>query len=545
MEEVSAGQKTTTFGLFKKSEEQIEEEKHASLSYKVQRRLQANAAKIILIEHAVRNVKEEARMEYRKAHPTPLVCELCHAAFADQGELRSHTRDQSYHRNLTRQKAEMEKRFAPIETIFLGNQGRHLRANRLIHSVELGSLQARIDAAVEDPFRPNIADVGGKRYAQQMKGSFVTGFDAKAGIRPMHKRYGLIRQHLAPMRQKANVNSLYQVTQPQLQEVLHHLLRCKDDFIDTVSTCDNPANKVPVPADPLDFEPLTDREEDRGPAPPKLLAPPPPKIQEDGNGEEVFTQPNNSHGMCAVVRFQWNMFANNQVYIIGEFTGWKREEMVCDVKTNKFTIYKQLSPGRYRYRFVIDGVECVDEVASKVADPKGPGGWTNEILITNTPLYHVHQQRAGVASPLASMSHKHTIDRLGLVLPPQSLSEKSFPGLPFSPKSNSPFATAMRTNTMTITSDTSAFALSEQESDVHSVGAIVHISQSDKEGLIRHLKHIDLRNLALYDDGAWTLASYINRNSFIQVIDLSYNSISDDGIQGFSGCLPSLMLCTR
>jgi len=551
MEEMNESRKAkSSFLLFKKSEQAVEQDKQASLSYKVQRRLQANAAKIILIEHAVYNVKLEAQTEYRKAHPTSLICELCQSAFSDAQELRTHTRDQALHRTLTRQKVDMDDRFAPVEVIFQGNQGRHLRANRLIHSTELGSLQARIDAAVEDPFRPNIADVGGKRYAQQMKGSFVTGYDAKAGIRPGHKRYGLIRQHLAPMRQKANVNSLYQVSQPQLQEVLHHLLRCKDDFIDTVSTCDNPANRALVAADPLDFEPLTDRDDDI-PRPPRITLPQTPKKLEEGDGEEVFTQPNNSHGMCAIVRFQWNMFADNQVYIIGEFTGWKKEEMVCSSTTNKFTIMKQLSPGRYRYRFVIDGIERVDEVASKVPDPNGPGGFTNEILVTNTPLYHIHHQRAGVASPMQSMSHKHTIDRLGLVLPPQSISDKSF-STPFSTKPSTAM-TVGRPDTTTRTgtaltqmthksgmSENSAFVLSQDESDIHSVGAIVHISQSDKDGLIRHLKHIELRNLALYDDGAWTLASYINRNSFIQVIDLSFNGISDDGIQGFSGCLPML-----
>lgn len=512
-----------SFALFSKSQEAVQQEREASLSFKVHRRLQQNAAKILLIEEAVHTVKLEAREEYRKAHPCKFVCDVCQAAFADAAVLRSHTKDQVLHRDLARQKVLCEEKFACVESIFKGHQGRHLRANRLIHSSELGSLQTRIDVAVEDPFRPNIADVGGKRYAQQMKGSMVTGFDAKAGIRPMHKRYGLIRQHLAPMRQKANANSLFQVPQPQLQEVLHHLLRCKDDFIDTVSTCDNPIN-IAANAAKIDYEPLTDRT--------KLAL---DKEGETGDGEEVFTKNNNSHGMCAIVRFQWNMFANNQVFIIGEFTGWKKQEMVCSSKSNKFTIYKQLSPGRYRYRFVIDGVECVDEVASKVPDPKGPGGFTNEVLVTNTPLYHQHQHsKHGVPSPLEHMTRQHSMKKLGLVLPPSaeltSSSAKSLRSPGFGRLSSAASADSVQSEA-TNESD---------ESDAHSVGEIIHISKHDKEGLIRHLKHIELRNLSLYDDGTWTLASYINRNAFIQMIDLSYNYISDDGIQGFSGCLPLL-----
>lgn len=522
-----------SFGLFTKSEETLAQEREASLSFKVQRRLQQNAAKILLIEQAVYRVKQEAREEYRKAHPSKYTCDICLAAFVDQAELRIHAKDQVLHRDLARQKVRDEEKFACVESIFQGNQGRHLRANRLIHSTELGSLKTRIEVAVEDPYRPNIADVGGKRYAQQMKGSLVTGYDAKAGIRPMHKRYGLIRQHLAPMRQKANTNSLFQVPQPQLQEVLHHLQRCKDDFIDTVSTCDNPIN-IAAHKPKIDYEPLTDRT--------KLTLN--KEDDETGDGEHVFDNSNNSHGMCAIVRFEWNMPADNQVYIIGEFTGWKQQEMMCSSTTNKFTIYKQLSPGRYRYRFVIDGIERVDEVASRVPDPKGPGGFTNEILITNTPLYHTHRHSdQGVASPLEAMARQHSMKKLGLLHPPtiptRTASSSSSAKLPPA----SPGFVRLGGASAGFEGDSvhsEATDDNEDSSDAHSVGAIIHISQHDKEGLIRHLQHIELRNLSLYDDGAWTLASYINRNSFIQIIDLSYNSISDDGIQGFSGCLSLL-----
>lgn len=544
-----AKSKSTSFFFLKKSEEALEKEKEGSLSYKIQRRLQENAAKLILIDHAAHIVEQEALEEYRKVHPSPFTCDQCNRAFSDAHQLRVHGRDAPLHRDLARKKVTTEERFACVNVIFQGNQGRHLRANRLIHSEELGSLRTRIDVAVEEPYRPNIADFGGKRYAQQMAGSMVQGYDAKCGVRPNYKRYGLIRQHQAPVREKTNVNSLYQVTQPQLLDVIHHLLRCKDDFIDTVSTCDHPHNLRPDGQRSVDLELLTDREGDHGPVGRTARS---HLTDEEGDGEAVFASANNSHGMSAVVRFQWNTFANNQVYIVGEFTGWKKEEMVCSTRTGRFTIYKQLGPGRYRYRFVIDGVERVDEVASKVPDPKGPGGFTNEILVTNTPLYHQHVHPSvgatGVASPLQQTAIQHSLEKLGLQVPPSASGKSTAPtrtGTAGSAKRPTP-ALGMPgyTPTSARSAEDSQQSAKEgndaSEFDQRSVGEIVHISQSDKDGLIRHLKHIQLRNAALHDDGAWALASYINRNKFIQIIDLSYNNISDDGMQGFSGCLPLL-----
>ena len=66
----------------------------------------------------------------------------------------------------------------------------------------------------------------------------MQGFDAKSGIRPAFRQSGLLTQHLAPLRNKSAINSLIQKSHPSLQDVLNDLLRCKDDFIDTVSTYD-------------------------------------------------------------------------------------------------------------------------------------------------------------------------------------------------------------------------------------------------------------------------------------------------------------------
>jgi len=515
------------FQLFTPSEEEKQRRRRATLSYKVHTRLQENQAKIIIQDQTVHQFELEAREEYRRVHPCALICLECEEAFLDAQELKKHTNDTALHVKLLQAKMAIQERFQVVQTVFQGNQGRHLRANRLIFSTDLCSLQSRIDVAQLDPYRPRIADVGARRYKQQVAGGMVQGHDPKAGVRSHFRQSGLLRQHHQPLRNKANSNTLYQVQHPHLQEILHHLQRCKDDFIDTVSTCDNPMNKVPKKKkrkeegdegemqqlENDEFQ-LTDRSRDS---------------EQGAQEDKVFDVATNSHGMCALVRFQWNMAADSKVSLIAEFNGWRPEAMRCSASTNLFTIMKQLSPGRYKYRFITDGVERVDEVASQVPDPTGPGGVSNEILITNTPLYHIHHHHHDKrsANPLHALAHEQQIKKSGLLLPPTPKSAKASP----SRKSGMVGFFEAEQDDMSLEESV------ESVESHHSDGEIVHISQSDKEGLIRHLQHIDLRNQALFDDGAWSFSSYINKNAFILSIDLSYNSISDDGIQGFSGCL--------
>jgi hypothetical protein len=50
----------------------------------------------------------------------------------------------------------------------------------------------------------------------------------------------------------------------------------------------------------------------------------------------------------------------------------------------------------------------------------------------------------------------------------------------------------------------------------------------------QNLSHINLRNACVFDDGAWCLASYMSLNSFVKVLDLSHNLISDEGMQAIA-----------
>jgi Ran GTPase-activating protein (RanGAP) involved in mRNA processing and transport len=50
----------------------------------------------------------------------------------------------------------------------------------------------------------------------------------------------------------------------------------------------------------------------------------------------------------------------------------------------------------------------------------------------------------------------------------------------------------------------------------------------------QNLSHINLRNACVFDDGAWALSSFMCRNSFVKVLDLSHNLISDEGMQAIA-----------
>lgn len=54
------------------------------------------------------------------------------------------------------------------------------------------------------------------------------------------------------------------------------------------------------------------------------------------------------------------------------------------------------------------------------------------------------------------------------------------------------------------------------------------------------IKHLNLRNLALNDDGSWAFSAALQVNSTIESIDLSHNSISDDGIMAIAESLHKL-----
>lgn len=341
-------------------------------------------ARNLIFDVTVLRAELGARKEYRIAHPPPHLCPICDKAFLEAKDLLPHARDDEFHEEFLKKRAEDNVKMRHVDAVFVGPVGRRLAANRLLFSSHLLPMEERIKAAVPSPFRPMKTDPGQKRVTQLLRGMFVTGADARAGIRPFPSVFGLKRQHKAP-----GLTSLQQPLLDVLAEV--HCIR--DEKVDIVMAA----------------------------------------------AAAVHTD----------VRFQWNGEVQGSIQLTGEFNAWKPEPLDVDHILGKCYIIKKLCPGRYRYKYVLDGKELVDPTASVVEDECG----RNNVIVVINP-------------------------------------------------------------------------------------------KTKGDCTIKGLKHINLRNNILCDDGTWALANFIHANSLIESVDLSYNQISDEGVLAISSFLPRLFSLT-
>ncbi len=339
-------------------------------------------ARNLLIDVAVEQAEHGARTEYRTARPAEFLCEMCPACFPSVKALSNHRKDTEYHEKYKEKKEELDLKTYHVTQIFAGEQGRHFNAMRLMFSTELLPMEERIKATKLAPFRPRKLDPGGKRFNQLLKGMYVTGGN--------DAKAGIrtaFRKFGLFKQHRAPGRT---PDQPLLTDLLVEMLYTRDEKIDIV-TC--------------------------------------PDIS-----------------VYAPVRFQWNGSAQTQIQILGEFNNWKPEDLENDGKIGKCFCIKYLGPGKYRYRFKIDGVEKIDEEASVLTDSFG----TNNVILVINPL------------------------------------------------------------------------------------------TEGKE--LQGIKHINLRNNALHDDGAWAFAGYMQHNTTITSIDLGNNNISDEGIMAITSTFNKIPL---
>ena len=324
----------------------------------LKKKLEHSTIRLMLIRQTVKQFERDARDEYRNSHAPKFLCEQCDCCFVSKKELSHHWENQetkAVHKRRMEEMLDDEVHFDRIRNIFNSDLGRRLMANRLLFSKELCPLDSRVAAAINDPYRPNLSDwkgnreegtgTGGGRFVQSLRGMMVQGIDATSGMRSTYRRSGLGRQHLAPVYQKSS-ESKRQI--PIFQDVLNDLRRCKDEFVDTVYS---------------------------------------KPVQNSSAGPKYSFLPTTGSisPLYAEVHFQWEGFSKGKSFITGEFTGWKPEELVSDWNSGTLSIKKILCAGKYRYRFLIDGVERIDEKASTCIDPR-TGTVCNEIVVCRTPL---------------------------------------------------------------------------------------------------------------------------------------------------------------
>lgn len=431
-------------------------------------------ARNLALDHAVWRSERDAREEFRIVHPPRFKCEkhTCSMSFPTYEQYRKHKDDVEAHEILDRDHDELVDRFHNMELFLAGPLGRISLANRLLFSRELASQETRIKAAELTPYRPATLDPEHKRQSQQLSGMMVTGYDPKMGLRSVPRKRGLKTQHLAPGKTRE---------QQALSDVISSLLHCRDESIDIVSA------------------PSTSQHAD--------------------------------------VVFTWKGFAADKIEVMGSFNGWKGESLSPylqipappdaaqtiedDIKTiesesskgsksdndvsvsnqvkksltfGRSSIIKHLGPGKYLYKYRVDGEEKLDEHASITTDPV-TGKEMNVLLVINPILHH---------------------------------------------DSNKPKDDMSTTVVDSASSDS-------MEHFHKKYGHLVHLNtlhtpeyKAKRNAEVGGMTKINLRNMSLFDDGAWAFASFMQRNSLIQVLDVSFNSISDDGMQAIATALPLL-----
>jgi hypothetical protein len=263
----------------------------------------------LIIEAGVRKVETDSLAEYRRAHPPPFLCRICKESFLTATELAFHDDNSSeYHADFEQDEKSLQERGQAVEGLLKGNQGRIFKANRLIFSPQFAPTGENISKIRENHLRPLLSDTGGTRAAQQTMGHMVMGFNPVNGVRPQYRTFGMTRQHNNPGHRSGGNKDI-----PQLKDVLLDLAYLKNKNV----------------------------------------------------GHDFATVP--TVGSHVGVRFMWKGTALESTAVVGDFSGWKAIPLVnTDPYLAKNFHIQDLSVGKYRYLYVVDGVECIDESATVI-----------------------------------------------------------------------------------------------------------------------------------------------------------------------------------
>lgn len=79
------------------------------------------------------------------------------------------------------------------------------------------------------------------------------------------------------------------------------------------------------------------------------------------------------------VEFRYKAPKATQVELVGDFNGWKPGTLRLTSQSGAWEVLVPLPPGRYRYRFLVDGTETPDPAASESAVVSGRRASVKEV----------------------------------------------------------------------------------------------------------------------------------------------------------------------
>ena len=99
-------------------------------------------------------------------------------------------------------------------------------------------------------------------------------------------------------------------------------------------------------------------------------------------------------GAYCPVTFYWTSPCDKGVKIIGEFNGWQPEDMLFNFNKKEYSIIKNLAAGRYRYRYIVDDIECINQDASIIHDNTE----INNIILICNPMLNENENENSLNS---------------------------------------------------------------------------------------------------------------------------------------------------
>jgi Ran GTPase-activating protein (RanGAP) involved in mRNA processing and transport len=421
-------------------------------------------ARNLILDKVIYETERDALIEFRIAHPPLFLCSQCSECFLTPQDCTLHQADQATHLQKEKDLQEISRKFLPVENVLLGPYGRKLIAHRLLFSVELNGLQSRLEVVKPQPYRPNICDKEGKRAEQLRHGMLVLGGDPRAGIRPLYDQHHLNKQARSTWGQEQNQQLSLQDTMTYLQNHHDH---------------------------PLDV---------------------------------VFTTVVSQH---VEVSFSWRGFIRYGISLLGEFNGWKPMAIYPD-ETGVYTHKVPLSPGRYQYRYLADGVETIDPTASSM---KSSDGVLNNVILVLNPYQRERRVKELLPSHLNIRNSYLYAD--GAWALADSIQQSNSHLVSFDVSHNHLSDEGMMAiahacthlpNLHTLLLNNNSFTFD----GVRYLTAVYQIPSSSSPSTLA-LAHLELCNNRIGNDGAELLGQLLTHHPSLKEVYLDCNFISDDG----------------
>ncbi|CAN0200521.1 unnamed protein product [Pylaiella littoralis] len=288
-----------------------------------------------------------------------------------------------------------------------------------------------------------------------------------------------------------------------------------------------------------------------------IVDPPPPLLststidacrpfltQEKARATNVFTA--DDALARARVTFRWEGWSSQQVSLHAEFNSYKKEGMGEDQTEGRIghEASHSLSPGAYKYFFMVDGRRRVDDSLPVVGDGTKSGDLYNVVTVTNQ---HLGEEGERALSSVQQRQQRQNCNNSPrLLLPPPTASAATLE--PLYPNSSAQQHQPLKCHEEDdeegdLADPPEEAAAGPGPGGLRVAPEAVGVANRTPPKLAPApawtgpLRRIDLSRHQIADDGAVALALALRQNVRVEELDLSFNRISGEGIAALAASL--------